>query len=115
MPATNLGGQYHHHHTSSHYNHAAGAAHPTAAALLTLDEKTLAQRKLNVQKFGAGWLRPPGVLKTYQASLDEQVEREEQEALARREEALMEAVRGMEEGGGGGGRGGVRGDHGRGG
>ncbi len=48
------------------------------------------QRKQNVRRFGAGWLRPPGVPKTYQAAMDEAAEREEQEVLARREAAMLE-------------------------
>ncbi|KAJ9641952.1 hypothetical protein H2199_005167 [Coniosporium tulheliwenetii] len=63
---------------------------PLPLALLAADEKLVQQRKQNVRRFGAGWLRPPGINKTYQATMDEAAEREEQEAQARREMAMME-------------------------
>ncbi|ORY18032.1 hypothetical protein BCR34DRAFT_554693 [Clohesyomyces aquaticus] len=59
-------------------------------AALSADENVIHQRKQNVRRFGAGWIRPPGVLKTYQATMDEAAEREEQEILARREQALLD-------------------------
>ncbi|CAN9360487.1 unnamed protein product [Alternaria alternata] len=57
---------------------------------LTADENTIAQRKLNVRRFGAGWLRPPGVTKTLQAIDDERLEKEEQEMMQRREQVMMD-------------------------
>ena len=50
----------------------------------------LAQRKQNVRRFGAGWLRPPGVAKTLQAMKDEELEKEEQEMMQRREQVMMD-------------------------
>lgn len=38
-----------------------------------------------MRKFGAHWLRPPGVAKTFQARLDEEAERREQAEISRRE------------------------------
>lgn len=77
----------------------AGHRHPNSQNLhlgarstlstLVADENNIFQRKQNVRKFGAGWIRPPGVAKTYQARMDEDAEREEQEILAQREQALL--------------------------
>ncbi|EOD52184.1 hypothetical protein UCRNP2_990 [Neofusicoccum parvum UCRNP2] len=72
---------------------------PRSSALATLlhDENTIEQRKQNVRRFGAGWIRPPGIAKTYQAAMDEAAEREEQEILARREAAMMELANAQEQ------------------
>jgi hypothetical protein len=43
-----------------------------------------------VRRFGAAWLRPPGVAKTFQARMDEDQERAEQAEMARREAQMME-------------------------
>jgi Apc15p protein len=59
---------------------------------LQLDEEFVVQRKLNIQRFGAAWIRPPGVPKTYQMVMDEQAEREEAEAQAAREAQMMQGV-----------------------
>lgn len=52
---------------------------PTSLGLTTLahDENTILHRRQNIARFGAGWIRPPGVAKTLQASMDEAAEREE--------------------------------------
>ncbi|KAG9384711.1 Apc15p domain containing protein, partial [Pyrenophora tritici-repentis] len=67
-------------HHGSHQNHKA------FLAALTADENTITQRKLNVCRFGAGWLRPIGVSKTLQQIRDEELEKEEQELMQRREQ-----------------------------
>lgn len=54
---------------------------------LALDEQSLLQRKINIQRFGATWIKPPGIAKTYQGELDEKAEREEAER-----QAMMEDV-----------------------
>jgi hypothetical protein len=59
---------------------------------LQLDEEFVVQRKLNIQRFGAAWIRPPGVPKTYQMVMDEQAEREEADAQAAREAQMMQGV-----------------------
>ncbi|KAI9774882.1 MAG: hypothetical protein M1840_000098 [Geoglossum simile] len=59
---------------------------------LQLDEEFVVQRKLNIQRFGAAWIRPPGVPKTYQMMMDELAEREEAEAQAAREAQMMQGV-----------------------
>lgn len=57
---------------------------------LVAEEKLIEQRKKNVRMFGANWLRPPGVAKTFQALLDEQQEKKEQAEIARREAQMAE-------------------------
>ncbi|KAF2878301.1 Apc15p protein-domain-containing protein [Massariosphaeria phaeospora] len=74
---------------SSHHNHHTNPSRSFLAALTT-DENVIDQRKQNVRRFGAGWIRPPGVAKTYQATMDEAAEREEQEILARREQVMLD-------------------------
>ncbi|KAI5787060.1 hypothetical protein EDC01DRAFT_169915 [Geopyxis carbonaria] len=46
---------------------------------LALDEQSVDHRKLNIQRFGATWIKPPGMSKTLQGELDEKAEREETE------------------------------------
>ncbi|KAF2855304.1 hypothetical protein T440DRAFT_464571 [Plenodomus tracheiphilus IPT5] len=75
-------------HHGAHHSHArASTAFLTA---LTNDENMIEQRKQNVRRFGAGWLRPPGVAKTLQAMKDEELEKEEQEMMQRREQVMMD-------------------------
>lgn len=85
-------------HTSHAHGHAHQHQHPfhTATAppgislgafnhsALRADENAIATRKANIRRFGAGWLRPPGIGKTLQGMEDERIEREEQEAAAMR-------------------------------
>ncbi|KAH0565630.1 hypothetical protein GP486_000988 [Trichoglossum hirsutum] len=59
---------------------------------LQLDEELVAMRKVAIQRFGAAWIRPPGISKTYQMMTDEQAEREEAEAQAAREAQMMQGV-----------------------
>lgn len=63
----------------------------TLLSVLRADENALTNRKANIRRFGAGWLRPPGIPKTLQGMADERAEREEQESAAQREFALAEA------------------------
>ncbi|KAF2633445.1 hypothetical protein BU25DRAFT_380849 [Macroventuria anomochaeta] len=69
----------------------------TLLATLTQDENTFEQRKANVQRFGAGWIRPPGVAKTLQAITDEELEKQEQEVMARREQVMMDLAAAQQE------------------
>lgn len=69
----------------------------TLLATLTQDENTFEQRKANVQRFGAGWIRPPGVAKTLQAITDEELEKQEQEIMARREQVMMDLAAAQQE------------------
>ncbi|KAK4988117.1 hypothetical protein LTR50_004139 [Elasticomyces elasticus] len=75
------------HHRRTHPNR---ATHRSPLALLAADEAAIEQRKQNIRRFGAGWIRPPGVAKTLQAETEERAEREEQEALARREQQMAD-------------------------
>ncbi|KAH7393026.1 Apc15p protein-domain-containing protein [Pyrenochaeta sp. MPI-SDFR-AT-0127] len=78
---------HNHRRPTSHH----GPRHTSALlAALTNDENTIEQRKQNVRRFGAGWLRPPGVAKTLQAMKDEELEKEEQEIMQRREQVMMD-------------------------
>ncbi|KAK6001561.1 hypothetical protein QM012_002892 [Aureobasidium pullulans] len=65
---------------------------PTRQSLAQLlaDEQAISHRKHNIRRFGAGWIKPPGVAKTLQAETEERAEREEQEALQRREQMMMD-------------------------
>ncbi|CAD0112704.1 unnamed protein product [Aureobasidium uvarum] len=67
-------------------------AAPTRQSLAQLlaDEQAISHRKHNIRRFGAGWIKPPGVAKTLQAETEEKAEREEQEALQRREQMMMD-------------------------
>ncbi|KAF3003016.1 hypothetical protein E8E13_006237 [Curvularia kusanoi] len=73
--------------------------HRTSALLATLaeDENNLEKRKSNVQRFGAGWIRPPGIAKTLQAITDEEQEKHDQEVMARREQAMMDLAAAQQE------------------
>ncbi|KAJ4344316.1 hypothetical protein N0V95_006148 [Ascochyta clinopodiicola] len=75
------------------------ATHRTSTLLATLtqDENVFEQRKANVQRFGAGWIRPPGVTKTLQATTDEELEKQEQEIMARREQVMMDLAAAQQE------------------
>lgn len=76
-----------HHH--NHHQHGRSATSQLLAALAQ-DENTIEQRKQNVRRFGSGWIRPAGVAKTLQATRDEELEKEEQEMLARREQIMLD-------------------------
>ncbi|KAF1938187.1 hypothetical protein EJ02DRAFT_446989 [Clathrospora elynae] len=77
-------------HHGAHHAHAHARASTAFLTTLTNDENTIEQRKLNVRRFGAGWLRPPGVAKTLQAIKDEELEKEEQELMQRREQVMLD-------------------------
>ena len=64
-----------------------GQPNPPARTMLSVlraDEKAMELRKAHVRRFGAGWLKPPGISKTLQGMWDEKAEREEQEAAQAR-------------------------------
>lgn len=65
-------------------------------AQVRAEEALIEQRKQNIRRFGAGWLKPPGVGKTYQQMMDEEAERKEQAEIARRE-ALMNELAAAEQ------------------
>ncbi|KAK3216679.1 hypothetical protein GRF29_1g635470 [Pseudopithomyces chartarum] len=57
---------------------------------LLIDEAKQSQRNSNIRHFGATWIRPPGIQKTYQAMIDEEKELREQEAIAAREQHMLD-------------------------
>lgn len=57
-------------------------------AALRADEQIIQLRKFNVKRYGAGWLRPPGVSKTLQSKLEEAQEQLEQMEMQRRDAEL---------------------------
>jgi hypothetical protein len=73
------------------------SAHSAQLALLLADEEAILTRKQNVRLFGANWLRPPGVAKTYQARMDELTEKREQAEVARREQVMADLQAAEEE------------------
>lgn len=82
-----------HHHPSSHNqhgHHSHRSASRTLLAQLQTEENNIEVRKSSIRRYGASWIRPPGVAKTYQALIDEEHEREEQEILARREQVMLD-------------------------
>ncbi|KJZ75598.1 hypothetical protein HIM_05061 [Hirsutella minnesotensis 3608] len=62
----------------------------TALARLATDEQHLHRRRLNVQNFGSGWLRPPGIPKTLHQMREEKREQEEHQESLRREQLAQE-------------------------
>ncbi|KAI9671217.1 MAG: hypothetical protein M1817_003724 [Caeruleum heppii] len=66
---------------SSHHHGLPRAGPDPTLTHLHAEESHIAARKTNIQRFGAGWLKPPGVAKTLQAAHEERVEREEVERL----------------------------------
>ena len=82
------------HHAAASTEH---ARNPLAA--LRAQENFIAARKAHIARFGACWIRPPGVGKTYQAAMDEAAEREEAERLAEREAAMVDEEDEMDDGG----------------
>ncbi|KAI9800418.1 MAG: hypothetical protein M1833_003304 [Piccolia ochrophora] len=67
----------------------------SSLAALRADENFILQRKLNIARFGAAWIRPPGITKTYQAAMDEAAEREDM-VLATEGEMEVEVTEGVE-------------------
>ncbi|KAL8626323.1 hypothetical protein Q9189_007983, partial [Teloschistes chrysophthalmus] len=93
----------HHHHPTPHLNRSPNNnhhqnptkphTHPRTTPLSQLrhDENLLRHRKALIRHYGTTWIRPPGVPKTRAAMVEEQLEREEQELVAARETAMLEA------------------------
>ncbi|OAA41398.1 Anaphase-promoting complex, subunit 15/MND2 [Metarhizium rileyi] len=62
----------------------------TALARLAADEQYMHRRRIHVQNFGSGWLRPPGVPKTLHQMREEKREQEEHQEAMRREQLAQE-------------------------
>ncbi|KAI9860975.1 MAG: hypothetical protein M1824_002741 [Vezdaea acicularis] len=78
------------HHIPSLHSRRNLQAQPTPLARLSADENAILARKLHIQRFGAHWLRPPGVAKTLAAGLEEKAEREER--MAETEAEMEEGI-----------------------
>ncbi|KAJ6262201.1 hypothetical protein Dda_3006 [Drechslerella dactyloides] len=89
--------QHHHHHrTHREATRSALAAYgPSALQQLAIDEDAVEKRKLHIARFGATWIKPPGMMKTLQGVIDEELERAEQ--LALEETTADEAGLGIQE------------------
>ncbi|CAF9922973.1 MAG: hypothetical protein ALECFALPRED_002277 [Alectoria fallacina] len=78
--------------TTTNNNNNPHAPHQrTLLSTLRADEAAVFHRKAHIRRFGANWLRPPGVGKTLQGMADERAEREEGEIARAREFAAAEA------------------------
>ncbi|KAK0387988.1 hypothetical protein NLU13_4232 [Sarocladium strictum] len=62
----------------------------TALARLGADEVYMHRRRLNIQNFGSGWLKPPGIPKTLHQLREEKREQEEHQEALRREQLQQE-------------------------
>ncbi|KAK6361679.1 hypothetical protein TWF730_005393 [Orbilia blumenaviensis] len=54
---------------------------PSALQQLAIDEDAVEKRKLHIARFGATWIKPPGMMKTLQGVIDEELEKAEQLAM----------------------------------
>ncbi|KAG9773089.1 hypothetical protein KCU88_g5936, partial [Aureobasidium melanogenum] len=64
-------------------SHAATASRNSTLALLSADERTIAQRKMAIAMYGYSWLKPAGCAKTMLGRREEELEREEVEKQLR--------------------------------
>ena len=62
----------------------------TTLARLASDEQYMHRRRLNIQNFGSGWLKPPGLPKTLHQLREEKREQEEHQEAMRREQLAQE-------------------------
>ncbi|KAF4981189.1 hypothetical protein FZEAL_2958 [Fusarium zealandicum] len=70
----------------------------SALARLAADEQYMQRRRLNVQNYGSGWLKPPGVPKTLHQMREEKREQEEHQEAMRREQVAQELAEAEAEG-----------------
>ncbi|KAI8419232.1 hypothetical protein FOFC_01809 [Fusarium oxysporum] len=70
----------------------------SALARLAADEQYMQRRRLNVQNYGSGWLKPPGVPKTLHQMREEKREQEEHQEAMRREQLAQELAQAEAEG-----------------
>lgn len=77
-------------HGPGHHRERGYGIERTALARLAADEQHLQRRRINVQNFGAGWLKPPGVPKTLNQMREEKREQEEHQEALRREQLAQE-------------------------
>ncbi|KAH6977167.1 Apc15p protein-domain-containing protein [Ilyonectria sp. MPI-CAGE-AT-0026] len=84
------GDPHSHHHGSNQSRQRGHALERSALARLAADEQYMQRRRLNVQNYGSGWLRPPGVPKTLHQLREEKREQEEHQEAMRREQLAQE-------------------------
>ncbi|WAO83217.1 Hypothetical protein NCS54_00040000 [Fusarium falciforme] len=70
----------------------------SALARLASDEQYMQRRRLNIQNYGSGWLKPPGVPKTLHQMREEKREQEEHQEAMRREQLAQELAEAEAEG-----------------
>ncbi|KAM5365200.1 hypothetical protein ACJZ2D_011123 [Fusarium nematophilum] len=70
----------------------------SALARLASDEQYMQRRRLNIQNYGSGWLKPPGVPKTLLQMREEKREQEEHQEAVRREQLAQELAEAEAEG-----------------
>ncbi|KAF5656122.1 hypothetical protein FHETE_11092 [Fusarium heterosporum] len=70
----------------------------SALARLAADEQYMQRRRLNIQNYGTGWLKPPGVPKTLYQMREEKREHEEHLEAVRREQLAQELAEAEAEG-----------------
>ncbi|PNY28417.1 Uncharacterized protein TCAP_01657 [Tolypocladium capitatum] len=90
----------HNHGPNQHARSRGHVIERTALARLTADEQYMHRRRLNVQNFGSGWLKPPGVPKTLHQMREEKREQEEHQEALRREQLAQELAEAEAEAGG---------------
>ncbi|KAM0269385.1 hypothetical protein ACHAPA_004319 [Fusarium lateritium] len=70
----------------------------SALARLAADEQYMQRRRSNIQNYGSGWLKPPGVPKTLHQMREEKREHEEHLEAVRREQLAQELAEAEAEG-----------------
>ncbi|CZT42178.1 uncharacterized protein RSE6_02031 [Rhynchosporium secalis] len=65
-------------------------AHRTPLSRLRHDEEYMERRKLNIQNYGSGWIKPPGIQKSLHQQREERREMEEHQEALRREQLAQE-------------------------
>ncbi|KAK7427560.1 hypothetical protein QQZ08_006003 [Neonectria magnoliae] len=78
------------HHASNQSRQRGHALERSVLARLAADEQYMQRRRLNVQNYGSGWLKPPGVPKTLHQMREEKREQEEHQEAMRREQLAQE-------------------------
>ncbi|KAM0559481.1 hypothetical protein ACHAPJ_004511 [Fusarium lateritium] len=100
-PLDDFGGDSHNHqqqHGANQARQRTKLIERSALARLAADEQYMQRRRLNVQNYGSGWLKPPGVPKTLHQMREEKREQEEHQEAMRREQLAQELAEAETEG-----------------
>ncbi|KAJ4261469.1 hypothetical protein NW762_006894 [Fusarium torreyae] len=100
-PLDDFGGDSHNHqqqHGANQARQRTKLIERSALARLAADEQYMQRRRLNVQNYGSGWLKPPGVPKTLHQMREEKREQEEHQEAMRREQLAQELAEAEAEG-----------------